>query len=41
MVSFNGLTNQANQWEEYFNYLGEGAEISRNDAIVHFMASDG
>ena len=27
----------ANEWEDYSNYLGEGAEISRNWATTSFL----
>ena len=30
-----------NEWEDYFNYLGEGAELSRNSATAHFLVFDG
>ena len=26
-----------NEWEDYSNYFGEGAEISRNWATAHFF----
>ena len=29
------------KWEDYSNYLGEGAEISRNWATTHFLIFDG
>ena len=28
-----------NEWEDYSNYFGEGAEISRNWATIHFFLS--
>ena len=30
-----------NEWEDYFNYLGEGAELSRNWGTAHFLVFDG
>ena len=33
MVSFYGV---GNEWEDYFNYFRQGAEISRNWASVRF-----
>ena len=38
-----GVISQANQWEDYSSYLGEGMRISRNCATTHFwpfMASE-
>ena len=35
VVSFYEL---GNEWEDYSNYFGEGAEISRNWATAHFLA---
>ena len=29
----------ANEWEDYSNYFGEGAGISRNWATTHFLTS--
>ena len=37
MVSFYGLGNFIGWVGYYFNYLGEGIEISRNWAITHFL----
>ena len=37
MVSFYGLGNFIGWMGYYFNYLGEGIEISRNWAIIHFL----
>ena len=31
----------ANEWEDYSNYFGEGAEISRNWATAHFLVFAG
>ena len=31
----------ANEWEDYSNCWGEGAEISRNRATAHFLISEG
>ena len=31
------VISQANEWEDYSNYFGEGAEISRNWATIHFF----
>ena len=40
--AFMGLvTSQANEWEDYFNYLGEGTEISRNWAVTQVLIFDG
>ena len=30
-----------NEWEDYFSYLGYGAELSRNWATAHFLVFDG
>ena len=36
VVSFKGwVTLQTNVWEDYSNYFREGAEISRNWAVIH------
>ena len=32
---------QADEWEDYFNYFGEGTGISRNWATAHFLIFDG
>ena len=29
--------SEANEWKDYSNYFGEGADISRNWAIPHFF----
>ena len=31
------IISYANEWEDYFLYLGEGAEISRNWATAHSL----
>ena len=31
------VISQANEWEDYSNYFGEGAGISRNWATAHFL----
>ena len=31
------VISQANEWEYYSNYFGEGVEISRNWATTHFL----
>ena len=31
------IISSANEWEDYSNYLGGGAEISRNWATTHFL----
>ena len=31
------VISEANQWEDYSNYFGEGVEISRNWATTHFL----
>ena len=31
------VISQANEWEDYSNYFGEGVGISRNWAIAHFF----
>ena len=36
LVCMGWLISQANEWEDYSKYLGEGAEISKNWATVHF-----
>ena len=35
------VISQANEWEGYSNYLGQGAEISMNWATAHFLVFDG
>ena len=37
LVFMGWLISQVNEWEEYFNYLGERAGISRNWAMTHFL----
>ena len=32
------VISYTNKWEEYSNYLGEGAEISRNWTTAQFLA---
>ena len=32
------VISQANEWEDYSNYFGEGADISRTWATAHFLA---
>ena len=34
------VISQANEWEDYFNYLGEGAGISRNWAAMQVLVFD-
>ena len=41
LVFMGWVISQANEWEDYSNYFGDGAEISRNWATVHFLISDG
>ena len=31
------VISQANEWEEYSNYMGEGVRISRSWATAHFL----
>ena len=31
------VISEANEWEDYSNYFGEGVEISRNWATTHFL----
>ena len=31
------VISQANEWEEYSNYLGEGMDISRNWGTTYFL----
>ena len=33
--------NWLNEWKDYSNYLGEGAESSRKWATAHFLVFDG
>ena len=35
------VISSANEWEDYSNYFGEEAEISRNLATTHFLTFDG
>ena len=37
LVFLGWLISQVNEWEEYSNYLGERAGISRNWAMAHFL----
>ena len=38
VVSFMGwVISEANEWEDYSNYYGEGVEISRNWATTRFL----
>ena len=32
------VISQANEWEDYYNYLGEGTGISKNWATTHILA---
>ena len=38
LVFMGWVISKANEWEDYSNYFGEGAEISRNWATAHFLA---
>ena len=35
------VISQANEWEDYSNYFGEGVEISRNWVTTHILIFDG
>lgn len=37
VVSFYGLGNFTNMWEDYAKYFGEWVGISRNWATIHFL----
>ena len=41
LVFMGWVISQANEWEDYSNYLGEGVGISRNWATTHFLIFDG
>ena len=41
LVFMGEVISHANEWEDYFNYFGEGEEFSRNEATTHFLAFDG
>ena len=36
LVFMGWVISHANEWKDYFNYLGKGVEISRNWATAHF-----
>ena len=38
LVFMGQVISYVNRWEDYFNYLGGGGEISRNWATAHFLA---
>ena len=39
LVFMGWAISQANEWEDYSNYFGEGVEISRNWATAHFFSN--
>ena len=41
LVFMGWVSSQANEWEDYSNYLEEGAEIFRNWATAHFLTFHG
>ena len=40
LVFMGQVISYANKWEDYFNYLGEGAGISRNWAAMQVLVFD-
>ena len=41
LVFMDWVISQANEWEDYSNYFGEGVGISRNWTTAHFLTFDG
>ena len=39
LVFMGWVISQANEWEDYSNYFGKGAEIPRNWGTTHFLTS--